>query len=62
MGAESMFRVALMFFLTTVDITIATTSLVAMTADLGDFEMSSWIVTSYQVGYVGKSHSTPITA
>lgn len=45
-----------MFFLTTVDITIATTSLVAITADLGNFQLGSWILTSYQIGYVGKLH------
>lgn len=51
---RKMVSIASMFFLTTVDITIATTSLVAITADLGNFEMSSWILTSYQIGYVGK--------
>lgn len=43
-----------MFFLTMIDITIATTSLVAITRDLGGFETASWILTSYQLGYVGK--------
>ncbi|KAF3061049.1 putative MFS-type transporter C16A3.17c [Daldinia childiae] len=41
-----------MLFLTSIDTTIATTSVVAITRDLGGFEMSSWILTSYQLGYV----------
>lgn len=44
--------IASMFFLTMIDITIATTSLVAITRDLGGFETASWILTSYQLGYV----------
>lgn len=43
-----------MFFLTTMDTTIATTSLVAITDDLGGFQLSSWILTSYLLGYVGR--------
>ncbi|KAF2868357.1 major facilitator superfamily domain-containing protein [Massariosphaeria phaeospora] len=46
------FVIAIMFFLTTIDTTIAATSLVAITDDLGGFEMASWILTSYLLGYV----------
>ncbi|ROW13544.1 hypothetical protein VPNG_04491 [Cytospora leucostoma] len=44
--------VGLALFLVTVETTVATTSLVAITADLGGFETASWIMTSYQLGYV----------
>lgn len=44
-----------MLFLTTVETTIATTSLVHIMDDLGDFEEQSWIMTSYELGYVGES-------
>lgn len=42
-----------MFFLTAVEIFIAVTGLVSITNDLGGFDQSSWILTSYQLGYVG---------
>ncbi|KAH8897431.1 putative efflux pump antibiotic resistance protein [Thozetella sp. PMI_491] len=43
--------IACMFFLTAIDTTIATTSLVAITDDIGGFEMASWVITSYLLGY-----------
>ena len=42
-----------MFFLATMDMTIASTSLVAITDDLGGFQRGSWVLTSYFLGYVG---------
>lgn len=48
-----------MLFLTTVETTIATTSLVHIMDDLGDFEEQSWIMTSYELGYVGESMQLP---
>jgi MFS family permease len=46
--------IASMFFLSMIDTTIAATSLVAITNDLSEFELASWILTSYLLGYVGK--------
>lgn len=40
-------------FLVTVETTVATTALVSITADIGGFREGSWIMTSYQLGYVG---------
>ncbi|RYP24066.1 hypothetical protein DL765_000794 [Monosporascus sp. GIB2] len=44
---------ATLLFLTAVEASIVTTSLVAITDDLGGFESSSWVVSSYLLGYVG---------
>lgn len=44
-----------MLFLVTVEMTIATTSLVAITDDIGGaLQTASWVITSYELGYVGK--------
>ncbi|KOS22229.1 Multidrug resistance protein 3 [Escovopsis weberi] len=42
-----------MLFLVQTEISIVTTSLVAITHDLGGFETASWIMSSYLLGYVG---------
>ncbi|KAH9887452.1 MFS multidrug transporter-like protein [Xylariomycetidae sp. FL2044] len=47
------FSLALIFFLATMEAYIVTTSIVAITADIGGFDSSSWILSSYQLGYVG---------
>lgn len=47
-------RISVMYFLAGMDMTIASTSLVAITNDLGNFERASWILTSYSLGYIGK--------
>ncbi|KAI9151238.1 Efflux pump FUS6 [Paramyrothecium foliicola] len=44
--------IALIFFLATVETFIAVTALVAIANDLGGFETSSWVLSSYQLGYV----------
>ncbi|KAK8039562.1 hypothetical protein PG993_007973 [Apiospora rasikravindrae] len=43
---------AVMSFLVQVEIFIVTTSLVAITGELGDFDAASWILASYFLGYV----------
>jgi MFS family permease len=43
----------LSLFLTNLEIPIVTTSLVAITADLGGFDKVSWLISSYLLGYVG---------
>lgn len=45
---------SLSIFLSALDITIVSTSLVSITNDLQAFEDSSWIVTSYLVSYSGE--------
>ncbi|CAH0056996.1 unnamed protein product [Clonostachys solani] len=45
-------RIALLLFLTTVETFIAVTALVAIGKDLGHFDNASWILASYQLGYV----------
>jgi len=47
-----------MYFLAIIDTTIASTSLVAIADDLGNYEMVSWVLTSYLLGYVGKLQRT----
>lgn len=42
------------FFLTGLEGTIVSTSLVAITDDLRGFGRSSWIITSYLLTYAGK--------
>ncbi|KAH7128161.1 MFS multidrug transporter-like protein [Dendryphion nanum] len=44
---------ALSLFLTNLEIPIVTTSLVAITNDLGEFNNIGWIISSYLLGYVG---------
>ncbi|KAK3329249.1 MFS multidrug transporter-like protein [Apodospora peruviana] len=44
--------IAIMLFLVTIETSIATTSLVAITHDLGGFERASWVMSSYLLGYV----------
>jgi hypothetical protein len=48
------YRLALMLFLVSIDVTITTTSVVAITEELGGFSTASWILSSYQLGWVGK--------
>ncbi|KAH7303086.1 putative efflux pump antibiotic resistance protein [Stachybotrys elegans] len=45
------FLVPLLLFLTTVETSIATTSLVAISQDLGNFDTVSWVLTGYTLGY-----------
>jgi len=40
-------------FLTSLEIPIVTTSLVAITDDLGGFDRIGWVISSYLLGYVG---------
>ena len=46
----------IMLFVVQTEISIVTTSLVAITDDIGGFDMSSWIMSSYLLGYVGAFH------
>ena len=41
-------------FLTNIEIPIVTTSIVGITNDLQGFSQSSWIVSAYLLGYVGR--------
>lgn len=45
---------AIMLFLVQIETTIVTTSLVAISHSIGGFEISSWVISSYLLGYVGK--------
>ncbi|KAK6844179.1 MFS multidrug transporter-like protein [Apiospora arundinis] len=47
------FLVGIMLFLVQTEISIVTTSLVAITQDLGGFNIASWVLSSYLLGYVG---------
>ncbi|KAI1111251.1 major facilitator superfamily domain-containing protein [Nemania sp. NC0429] len=44
--------VAVMMFLTNLEVPVVTTSLVAITNDLGSFDNAGWVVASYLLGYV----------
>lgn len=44
-----------MLFLVTVEMTIATTSLVTITDNIGGaLQTASWVITGYELGYVGR--------
>lgn len=45
--------VAIMMFITNMEIPVLITALVAITEDLGGFGDVSWVVSSYLLGYVG---------
>ncbi|KAF2653158.1 MFS general substrate transporter, partial [Lophiostoma macrostomum CBS 122681] len=45
--------IVLSLFLTNMEIPIVTTSLVAITSDLGGFDKIGWVISSYLLGYVG---------
>lgn len=47
------FSVYLGLFLATMEVSIVSTALVAITDDLGDFGQSTWVVTSYLLTYTG---------
>ncbi|KAK2616633.1 hypothetical protein QQS21_000456 [Conoideocrella luteorostrata] len=47
------FAMGLIFLLVTMEVSIATTALVAITNELGGFNRASWLLSSYQLGYVG---------
>ncbi|KJZ70793.1 hypothetical protein HIM_09806 [Hirsutella minnesotensis 3608] len=42
-----------MLFVVQIEVSIVTTSLVAITKDLGGFDAASWVMSSYLLGYVG---------
>ncbi|KAF1975248.1 MFS general substrate transporter [Bimuria novae-zelandiae CBS 107.79] len=44
--------IALTIFLTNLEVSVVTTSLVAITTDFGGFDSIGWIVSSYLLGYV----------
>ena len=48
-------RLSLCLFLVNLEIPIVTTSLVAITNDLQHFDLSSWIISAYLLGYAGDS-------
>lgn len=49
--------IALMMFMTNMEIPVLITALVAITQDLGGFDDVSWVVSSYLLGYVCMSKS-----
>lgn len=46
-------RICMCLFLTNLEIPVVSTSLVAITGQLGGFDKTSWIVSAYLLGYVG---------
>lgn len=47
-------RLCMCLFLTNMESTIVVTALIGITNDLGGFQLSSWIIAAYLLGYVGK--------
>ena len=47
--------ISTVYFLTQVEITIVTTSLVSITNDVGGFDKAGWIMSGYLLGFVSKS-------
>ncbi|KAF2016768.1 putative multidrug resistance protein fnx1 [Aaosphaeria arxii CBS 175.79] len=45
--------ISIALFLTNLEIPIVTTSVVAITDDIGGFDKSGWLISSYLLGYVG---------
>lgn len=54
--ADVMLRIAIMMFITHMEVPVLITALVAITEDLGGFSDVGWVVSSYLLGYVGTSH------
>lgn len=44
-----------MLFIVNIDTSILTTTVGAITNDIGGFDMASWVLSSYMLGYVGKA-------
>ena len=44
----------MILFLVNMEATVVTTALVAITNELGGFDIVSWILSSYLLGYVGQ--------
>jgi MFS family permease len=56
----SISSIVVQLFLVNLEISIVTTSLVAIANDLGGFENLSWVMSSYLLGYAGKIASDSI--
>lgn len=52
-AADLISRISIALFLTNLEIPIVTTSVVAITDDIGGFDKASWLISSYLLGYVG---------
>lgn len=52
---------AVQVFMVQVEVPIVTTSLVAITSELGGFSTLSWVISSYLLGYVCESSSIHVT-
>lgn len=53
--ADMLLRIAIMMFITHMEVPVLITALVAITEDLGGFGDVGWVVSSYLLGYVGTS-------
>lgn len=54
--ADMLHRIAIMMFITHMEVPVLITALVAITEDLGGFGDVGWVVSSYLLGYVGTSN------
>lgn len=55
-------RIGIIVFLVTIESYIVVTSLVDISGDLDGFDNVSWIMSSYQLGFVGKTSLLHLTA
>ena len=46
-------RLCLLLFLTNMEVSIVSTSLIGIVADLGDFSKRTWLITAYLITYIG---------
>lgn len=51
--ADMLLRIAIMMFITHMEVPVLITALVAITEDIGGFGDVGWVVSSYLLGYVG---------
>lgn len=47
-------RIGIMVFIVSVEANVAVTSFVTISRDLGGFDIISWILSGYQLGFVGE--------
>ena len=54
--SDLIYSLCIALFLSSLELSVVSTSLVAITNDLHGFSRSSWVVTAYLLTYFGKLH------
>lgn len=51
-NTQNQISLGLNFFMVTMELTVVATAIVTISDDIGGFEYSSWVMTSYLLGYI----------